>query len=63
MATHATRKDIDLWVWADAENAGRLLKTVQDFGFGTLGLQQEDLSDPENVIQFFAEIHSKWPKN
>ncbi len=50
-------KDIDFWVWADSENASRLLKTVQDFGFGALGLQQEDLSDPENVIQLGYEPH------
>lgn len=48
-------KDIDFWVWADSENAGRLLKTIQDFGFGALDLQQADLSDPENVIQLGYE--------
>ena len=50
-------KDIDFWVWSDQENAVRLLKAVQDFGFGALGLRQEDLSDPENVIQLGYEPH------
>lgn len=50
-------KDIDFWVWAESENASRLLKALQDFGFGALGLQQEDLSDPENVIQLGYEPH------
>ncbi len=27
-------KDIDFWIWANPDNADKVLKTVQDFGFG-----------------------------
>ena len=32
-------KDIDFWIWANPDNADKVLKTVKDFGFGMLGLQ------------------------
>ena len=31
-------KDLDVWVWLDAENAARLIAALNDFGFGSLGL-------------------------
>ena len=48
-------KDIDFWVWANPENADRLLKSIEDFGFGSLGLQKSDLLNTENVIQLGYE--------
>ncbi|HOY17189.1 MAG TPA: hypothetical protein PLC89_07850 [Haliscomenobacter sp.] len=48
-------KDIDFWIWADPDNADRLIKTIQDFGLGVLGLQKEDLINPDNVIQLGYE--------
>ncbi len=48
-------KDIDFWIWANPDNADKLLKTVHDFGFGALGLQKEDLIDENNVIQLGYE--------
>jgi hypothetical protein len=48
-------KDIDFWVWADADNADRLLKTIQDFGLGSLGLENSDLTNIDNVIQLGYE--------
>jgi hypothetical protein len=48
-------KDIDFWVWAEPKNTARLLKTIQEFGFGAVGLSEDDLSDPDNVIQLGYE--------
>ena len=44
-------KDLDIWVWLDKGNAERLLKTLEDFGFGSLDLKIDDFLDPEQVIQ------------
>ncbi len=48
-------KDIDFWVWANPENADKVLKTIQDFGFGMLGLNKEDLLEESNIIQIGHE--------
>lgn len=48
-------KDIDFWIWANPDNADKVLKTVHDFGFGMLGLQKEDLLNENNVIQLGHE--------
>lgn len=44
-------QDIDFWIWTDTQNAPRILKTLQDFGFGSLALDENDFSNPDNVIQ------------
>jgi hypothetical protein len=48
-------KDIDFWIWADPDNADRLLKTIREFGLGTLDLEKEDLLNPDNVIHLGYE--------
>jgi Nucleotidyl transferase of unknown function (DUF2204) len=48
-------KDIDFWIWADPENADRMLKTLSDFGFGMIGVSKEDFLDTENIIQLGHE--------
>jgi Nucleotidyl transferase of unknown function (DUF2204) len=48
-------KDIDFWIWANPENAENVLKVLQKFGFGGLGLQKEDLLNVENIIQLGYE--------
>ena len=48
-------KDIDFWIWANPDNADRVLKSIQDFGFGMLGLKKEDLLIESNVIQLGHE--------
>jgi hypothetical protein len=35
-------KDLDVWVWLDEQNAGRLVSASKDFGFGSLGLTPAD---------------------
>ncbi len=44
-------KDIDIWIWINPENAARVVKTLQDFGFGSLGLQESDFLEAETIIQ------------
>ncbi len=44
-------KDIDFWIWASPDNATRVLQTIRDFGFGSLGLTEDDFLDTTNVIQ------------
>ena len=42
-------KDLDVWVLADRDNAEGLVKALDDFGFGGLGLSASDFIR-ENVI-------------
>ncbi|HEY85352.1 MAG TPA: hypothetical protein G4N96_09615 [Chloroflexi bacterium] len=44
-------KDLDIWVWLESENADRLVKALDDFGFASLGLQKDDFLTPGEVIQ------------
>ncbi|NRF67394.1 hypothetical protein HLB44_10395 [Aquincola sp. S2] len=42
--------DIDFWVRPTADNIGRLLRALQLFGFGSLGLGPADFG-PETAVQ------------
>jgi len=44
-------KDMDVWIELSAENAARMVKALEQFGFGSLGLQASDFSEPDQVIQ------------
>lgn len=44
-------KDVDFWIWLDQENAAKVVETIDDFGFKSLGIVVDDLLDKENVIQ------------
>jgi hypothetical protein len=44
-------KDIDIWIWLDPENAERIIAALADFGFGSLAIQAEDFTTPDQVIQ------------
>lgn len=43
--------DIDLYVRPTKENATRIIAALSSFGFGSLGLKEEDFQKPEQVIQ------------
>jgi len=43
--------DIDLWIGADLGNSRRVMTALRDFGFGALGLKEEDFQRPQQVIQ------------
>ena len=44
-------KDLDVWVWVDEQNAGRLVSALEDFGFGSLGLTPADFLEEGVVVQ------------
>lgn len=44
-------KDIDFWIRAGTENAGRILLALEDFGFSDIGLKESDFTSPHKVIQ------------
>jgi hypothetical protein len=44
-------KDLDIWVQLNNENAQRLLMALEQFGFGSLGLTEEDFSHPDQIVQ------------
>jgi hypothetical protein len=43
--------DLDILVRPDPGNAQRILRALAQFGFGSLGLGEEDFENPEYVIQ------------
>jgi hypothetical protein len=44
-------KDIDIWIWINSDNAEKVIKTLTDFGFASLGLQANDFLEAETIIQ------------
>lgn len=43
--------DIDLYVCPSGENAARIIAALSSFGFGSVGLKEEDFQKPDQVIQ------------
>jgi len=43
--------DIDLFIKIDPENAKRILRSLEEFGFGSLDVSEEDLLTPAQIIQ------------
>jgi len=43
--------DLDAWVWVDGENAARIVRSLEAFGFSNLGLTEEDFNQPDRVVQ------------
>lgn len=50
-------KDIDVWLELSTENAARVLKALDQFGFGSLGLKTDDFLAPGQVIQLGYPPH------
>ncbi len=44
-------KDIDIWLERTPENAKRAIDALNQFGFGSLGLQAADFLEPDQIIQ------------
>ncbi len=44
-------KDLDVWIMVSEENAENILKALEEFGFGSLGLQKEDFLQPDEFVQ------------
>jgi hypothetical protein len=54
MAVHGRPRqtgDLDVWLKCDADNARRVISALQAFGFGGLGLSEQDFSTPDQVVQ------------
>jgi hypothetical protein len=58
-------RDIDIWIGSTTENATKLIKVLDQFGFGSLGLRAEDflvldqivqLGDPPNRIDLLTSL-------
>ncbi|KAF0166284.1 MAG: hypothetical protein FD157_903 [Rhodocyclaceae bacterium] len=43
--------DLDIWIRRSPENAERLMVALSEFGFGDVGLSQQDFELRENVVQ------------
>lgn len=43
--------DLDTWVWPDRNNAAKIIASLVDFGFGSLGLSVDDFVEPGIVVQ------------
>lgn len=44
-------KDLDVWLERTFENVRRLMQSLDDFGFGSVGLAEEDFLEPDQIIQ------------
>lgn len=44
-------KDIDIWLELAEENTHNVIRALEEFGFGSLGLCAEDFMEPEQIIQ------------
>jgi len=43
--------DLDIWIDKDVENAEKILQVLKDFGFQKLEITNEDLTNPDRIIQ------------
>lgn len=48
-------KDIDIWIMTEKSNIENLLKALDQFGFGSLGLTENDFLNEDNIIQLGYE--------
>lgn len=48
-------KDLDVLIEPSEENARRVIAAIDEFGFGALGLQAQDLSEPGRIVQLGYE--------
>ena len=48
-------KDLDVWVWIGPENTQRIIKAIEEFGFGGLGLTAADFQEPDVMVQLGQE--------
>lgn len=51
MGIRVIRKDIDVWLACNGENAKHLMEALTAFGFGAVGLSAKDFEKEYRVIQ------------
>jgi len=44
-------KDMDVWVEMTVENASKIVKALNQFGFGSLDLKESDFIVPDQIVQ------------
>lgn len=44
-------KDLDIWVELNSHNAQAIIKTLEQFGLGSLGLKVDDFLEADQIIQ------------
>lgn len=44
-------KDIDIWIEMTSDNARRIIQALHQFGFGSLGLKEQDFLEADTIIQ------------
>lgn len=44
-------KDLDIWIDPEPENVQRLLRALDEFGFGSVGLKADDFLTPGRFVQ------------
>ena len=44
-------KNLDIWIWVDPENAARMVRVLEEFGFGSAGLTEADFVAEGDIIQ------------
>ena len=44
-------KDLDIWLELSEENAARIIKALDQFGFSSLGLTTQDFLEPDTVVR------------
>lgn len=44
-------KDLDIWIWVDPENAARMVRVLDEFGFASAGLTEADFTDAGDIVQ------------
>ena len=44
-------KDLDVWIEVSPQNADNVIKALEEFGFGSLGLKPEDFLESDQIIQ------------
>lgn len=47
--------DFDVWIKPELNTGKKMIKVLNDFGFGSLGLKAKDFDIPDKVIQFGVE--------
>ena len=44
-------RDIDIWIEMSPDNAAKVVRALEQFGFGSLGLKPADFLTPDQIIQ------------
>ncbi len=44
-------KDIDVWIERTPSNAANIVRALDRFGFGSLGLKEQDFLEPDQIVQ------------